>query len=306
MANTELTIAGARSPVEVMAQRQLLEEIYKSVMIPGIDYGMIPGTKERALLKPGAEVLRLGFNFEVEMTVTKDVDLSLDWVSVDSRCTLRDFDGRAVGQADANANSFESKFRYRWVSEKQLPQHIDKDTLITREQRGAYGNYTQYRLPTEDIGGLIHTLIRYSEKRAFVAAIHQATGASRIFREADEDEVEAGGKPSPARGKPSPARGKAKAEEPKASVPATPDPEVATTATNGSPQGYSQEAGSINPETVKRVVAFMNKDETGLTARKLAEKKGWEAHDLSAWSEFQAQVLIAVCEGRDEADVVPA
>ncbi len=301
MANTELTIAGAKSPTEVMAQRQLLEEIYRSVMIPGIDYGMIPGTKERALLKPGAEVLRLGFNFEVEMTVSKDVNLEADWVSVDSRCTLRDFDGRAIGQADANANSFESKFRYRWVSDKQLPQHIDKATLITREQRGAYGNYTQYRLPTEDIGGLIHTLIRYSEKRSFVAAIHQATGASRIFREADEDEVEAGGKPSPARGKPAPARGKAKAE----AQPETPEAKPEEPAPDG-PPAYSKEPKTVTPQTKAKVNHYMAADATGLTARKLVKSKGWELSDTGDLSEYQAQVIIAVCEGRDEADVLAA
>jgi hypothetical protein len=274
--------------MEMLAQRSLLEEIYKSVMCPGIDYGLIPGTKERALLKPGAEVLRLGFNFEVGMEMTKEVDLDRDWVSIDSRCSLRDHEGRVVGQADANANSFESKFRYRWVSEKQLPQHIDKDTLITREQRGAYGNYTQYQVKTEDVGGLIHTLTRYAEKRAFVAAIHQATGASRIFREADEDEVEAGGKPTPAKARPAPARGKAKAEEPK-------EPEK--------PTGVSRDPGSVTAATKAKVNGCMKDEQTGLTAQKLVKAKGWELKDTGDLSEYQAQVIIAVCEGRDEADV---
>ena len=294
MSNTELIIAGARSPSEVMAQRQLLEEIYKSVMIPGIDYGYIPGTKERALLKPGAEVLRLGFNFEVEMTVGKEVELGRDWISVDSRCTLRDFDRRAVGQADANANSYESKFRYRWASEKQLPQHIDKDTLITRQQHGAYGEYTQYRLPTEDVGGLIHTLIRYAEKRAFVAAIHQATGASRIFREADEDEVEAGGKPTPAKGRPAAARGKAKPER---------KPETPPDAKPGAPAACSQEPGSVTAATKAKVIAYMKADETGLKAQQAVKAKGWQPKDTADLSEYQAQVIIAICEGRDEKDV---
>ena len=286
--STELTIAGARTPAEMMAQRSLLEEIYKSVMCPGIDYGLIPGTKEKALLKPGAEVLRLGFNFEVEMTMTKDVDLDRDWVSIDARCSLRDHEGRTVGQADANANSYESKFRYRWVSEKQLPQHIDKDTLVTREQRGAYGNYTQYQVKTEDIGGLIHTLTRYAEKRAFVAAVHQATGASRIFREADEDEVEAGSKPTPAKARPTPARGKNKADEPK------PEPKA---------PGHSQDPGSVTPETKAKVIAVMKADDTGLAARNVVKAKGWELKDTGDLSEYQAQVIIAVCEGRDERDV---
>ena len=202
MSDTELMIGGARTPAEVMGQRHLLEEIYRSVMIPGIDYGLIPGTKERALLKPGAEVLRLGFNFEVEMSMSKEVDLSVGWVNIDARCSLKDSEGRVVGQADANANSYESKFHYRWLSEKQMPSYIDKDSLITRQMSGAYGSYTQYRVETEDVGGLIHTLTRYAEKRAFVAAIHQATGASRIFREADEDEVEKASKPMPAKGRP--------------------------------------------------------------------------------------------------------
>jgi hypothetical protein len=296
--SNELTITGARSPVEMLAQRELLEDIYRSVMCPGIDYGMIPGTKERALLKPGAEVLRMAFNFQVEMGLSKEVDLDKDWVSVDTRCTLRDSIGCIVGQADANANSYESKFRYRWVSDKQLPQHIDKDTLATRQQRGAYGEYAQYRLPTEDIGGLIHTLIRYAEKRAFVAAIHQATGASRIFREADEDEVESGGKPTPAKGRPAPARGKAKPGTKPEEPPADNRP-----ATKGGPPAYSQEPNSVSPQTKARVNHYMAADETGLMARNVVKAKGWVIKDTGDLSEYQAQVIIAVCEGRDEKDV---
>jgi hypothetical protein len=281
----------------MLAQRELLESIYRSVMCPGIDYGMIPGTKERALLKPGAEVLRMAFNFQVEMGLSKEVDLSRDWISVDTRCSLRDREGCIVGQADANANSYESKFRYRWVSEKQLPQHIDKDTLQTRQQHGAYGDYTQYRLPTEDVGGLIHTLIRYAEKRAFVAAIHQATGASRIFREADEDEVEAGGKPTPAKGRPAPARGKAKPEPKPETKPEEPPVEP------DRPAGVSREPGSVAPATQAKVNEYMDAEDKGLVARKLVKAKGWVLKDTGELSEYQAQVIIAVCEGRDEKDV---
>ena len=85
---------------------------------------------------------------------------------------------------------------------------------------------------------------------------------------------------------------------------ATPEPDRQPIAASDGPKPCSREAGSIHPETVKRVVALMNADETGLRARKLAEKKGWEAHDLGVWSEYQGQVIVAVCEGRDEADVV--
>jgi hypothetical protein len=67
---------------------------------------------------------------------------------------------------------------------------------------------------------------------------------------------------------------------------------------------YSQEKGSITKETLARVNAYRRADATGLTVTNLVKAKGWKLSGTADLSEYQAQVIIAVCEGRDESDVM--
>ena len=82
-------------------------------------------------------------------------------------------------------------------------------------------------------------------------------------------------------------------------------PEEPPKPTDG-PPSYSQEFGSVLPQTQAKVNAYMKADATGLTATKVLHKKGWDLKNTGELSEYQAQVVIAVCEGRDEKDVVAA
>ena len=75
---------------------------------------------------------------------------------------------------------------------------------------------------------------------------------------------------------------------------------------NRDPAPCSQEMSSVTPRSQHRVNDLMNADETGLVARQVLHSKHWDLKNTGELSEFQAQVIIAVCEGRDEADVVPA
>jgi hypothetical protein len=67
---------------------------------------------------------------------------------------------------------------------------------------------------------------------------------------------------------------------------------------------YSQEKGSIAKETLAKVNAYRRADATGLTVTNLVKAKGWKLSGTADLSEYQAQVIIAVCEGRDESDVM--
>jgi hypothetical protein len=104
------------------------------------------------------------------------------------------------------------------------------------------------------------------------------------------EEMEGMEKPEAAKARPAPAR-KAKAEEPKSDT----KPEAPT---------YPRDPGSVTPETKAKVVAYMKADATGIAARNVVKAKGWELKDTGDLSEYQAQVIVAVCEGRDEKDVL--
>jgi hypothetical protein len=51
------------------------------------------------------------------------------------RCRLLR-EGRVVGVGEGSCNSWEAKYRYRWVAEEQVPEHLDRTHLQKRAVRG--------------------------------------------------------------------------------------------------------------------------------------------------------------------------
>jgi len=70
------------------------------------------------------------------------------------------------------------------------------------------------------------------------------------------------------------------------------------------PEPANREKGSITPETKAKVNRYYKADATGMTVLNLVKHKGWSLGGTQDLSEYQGQIIIAVCEGRDEADVV--
>jgi hypothetical protein len=69
------------------------------------------------------------------------------------------------------------------------------------------------------------------------------------------------------------------------------------------PEPANRERGSISAATKAKVNAFYKADETGLKVLNLVKAKGWSLGGTQDLSEYQGQIIVAVCEGRDEADV---
>jgi hypothetical protein len=110
-------------------------------MVRDQDFGEIPGTNKPTLLKPGAEKLCNFFGLEPEFTpIVEDID----WTGAQHggeafcyaryRCRLLR-EGRVVGVGEGSCNSWEAKYRYRWVAEEQVPEHLDRTHLLKRNSR---------------------------------------------------------------------------------------------------------------------------------------------------------------------------
>jgi len=303
----QLANRGNASPDQLAFQTQTLMEIYRRIMQKDTDYGVIPGTPKPALYQPGAQILRLAAGLEVEVVhIESERQLTIGFINHSFVCRLKNADGMVVGSCEGAANSYEDRYRYRWVSERDLPAGIDKATLTSKKRKGNYGEYHVYRIENDNPANLDNTLVKMAQKRAFVGAILMATGASRIFTQDVEDTADpAETTPEMEAERPQPAR-KAPVAKAKAAKPASPAPEPEQAAA-GIPQGkvgYSQEPGSVTAETKAKVIAYMKADATGLKAQGVVKAKGWQLEGTADLSEFQAQTIIAVCEGRDEADVM--
>jgi len=200
---TEITI---RPPTEVAAfaevdaQLHRLDEIYRELMTLDTDYGVIPGTKKPTLYKAGAELLRIWGGLIPRFSIENENDLERGFYDYSVNCELyvqRIIDGAMqeiyVGEGVGSCSSRESRYRWRWVYENQLPPDIDKESLPKKKMSAKTGGgFTLYRVDNENIFDVGNTVLKIAKKRAFVDAILTVTGASRIFSQdlSQEDEME--------------------------------------------------------------------------------------------------------------------
>lgn len=131
----------AMSMEVALARRAAIVEFTRRIMVKDQDFGEIPGTNKPTLLKPGAEKLCNFFGLEPEFTpIVEDID----WTGAAHggevfcyaryRCRLLR-EGRVVGVGEGSCNSWEAKYRYRWVAEEQVPEQLDRTRLPKREVR---------------------------------------------------------------------------------------------------------------------------------------------------------------------------
>lgn len=133
---------------EAVERRNSIISFVNKILTEGIndDYGEIPGSKKKVLFKAGAEKLANFFGLSPHYErVDEKMDLSgkdygEPFYYIAYKCTLVR-NGQIMGQGEGSANSHESKYRYRWVQEKDLPYGIDKDSL---PKRGGVVNLTEF------------------------------------------------------------------------------------------------------------------------------------------------------------------
>lgn len=120
---------------EFVERNKDLEFFRKHCMIQGVDYGSVIGDKP-ALLKPGAEKLMVRYGLSIKTELDESV---LNWNGSEPLfyfryrvCVYQD----RVLQADSlgSCNSRETKYRYRWVKDHEVPNELHSDDLHKREQ----------------------------------------------------------------------------------------------------------------------------------------------------------------------------
>jgi len=157
----------------------------------GTDYGVIPGTKKPTLLKPGAEkttkLLGLADTYQVVQRVE---EWDKPFFNYEIKCTLIKFGtDTIISEGLGSCNSWESKYRYRWVWPDDVPEGMDKTKLVKKvgNRKDGKGTFTQYRLDNEDIYSQVNTLLKMAEKRALVDAALHAGRLSELFTQDIED-----------------------------------------------------------------------------------------------------------------------
>ncbi|WP_427340945.1 hypothetical protein, partial [Caloranaerobacter sp. DY30410] len=148
------------------------------------DYGVINGTSKPTLLKPGAEkiLMLMGLTSEYDI-IEKIEDYEKGIFAYTIKCTLYK-NGQKITEGVGSCNSREDKYRWRWVTEKDLPIGIDKSTL--KSKTDSYGRI-KYRVENDDICSIANTILKMAKKRAQIDATLTVASLSEIFTQDVED-----------------------------------------------------------------------------------------------------------------------
>ena len=217
MEDKQIAIAhptGLELPDRNTVQQQLravhaFQLLVKETLIEGHDFGTIPGTNKPTLLKPGAEKINKLLGLEEHYDIlesTEDWDKPRFAYTVRSRL-VRSASGQTVVEGLGECNSYESKYRWRylnrscpscgqesiiqgkaeygggWVCFKKKggcgAKFNDQDTSITGQKIG--------RVENDDIFSQVNTILKMAKKRALVDASLSAGRLSDIFTQDMED-----------------------------------------------------------------------------------------------------------------------
>lgn len=206
----------ALSAESLKRQVSIVREAMGAVMKKGHHFDAIPGCGDKpVLLKPGAEVIALTFQFAPQYEVAQ-TRIEQGHREYEVTCLLiHRPTGGYVGQGVGSCSTMETKYRYR-KAEQKCP-HCGEEAIIKGKQeygggwicyakKGGCGakfkdkdpaieNQNMGRVEHDNPADYYNTCLKMAKKRAFVDAILTSTAASDVFTQDIEDQPKAfGGK----------------------------------------------------------------------------------------------------------------
>jgi hypothetical protein len=201
---------------------QIVRDAQKAVMKKGHHYDKVPGCGPKpVLLKPGAEILAMTFQFAPTYKVDQ-VDLGDGHREYAVTCDLTHRPtGGYIGQGIGTCSTLETKYRFRKAEQKcpacgertiiKGKQEYGGGWVCLKSKGGCGANYQagDPRIENQEMGRIEHdnpadyynTCMKMGKKRAFVDAILTSTSASDVFTQDLTDDAEPDdGSPAPARG----------------------------------------------------------------------------------------------------------
>ena len=190
--------------VEAAVERQMyLQKVVSRMLVActdmknfdGADYGVLPGTSTRTLFQPGAEKLAMFFGLQVDLSrqqATEDWDKGFFFYRY--KATVR-YKGQEVCNIERSCHTREDKYAWVWVETAKPPKDVEEQMKAdkTGRNRQVWKNRQQVwvwqeRRPNPDTFSLQFVVEAMAQKRAYVAAVKKALGATGFFsKEVDAD-----------------------------------------------------------------------------------------------------------------------
>lgn len=265
-------VAQSVLPMEEVSRRLAeLQQFVRSQMIEGVDYGTIPGTQRPTLLKPGAEKLAYFYGLATEFVLADKME---DWekglFGYVVRCDMVSLQHhQVIASGLGEANTYESRYRYRWVWPDKVPPGLDA-TELPRDK------HKRVRIPNDDPYSLRNTVLKMAKKRALVDAVLIATRSSGLFTQDVEDLVDSEIIDVPAHTEKTPPKATKTPDPAPANPPESPQ-EDRSEASKAFLRTWGDMAGQIDRQMVARCIQVM-------TGGKKVEQAS--AHQLHLLTEF--------------------
>lgn len=156
------------------------------ILRENMDYGVIPTTQKKSLWKAGAEKLRMAFGLTVQVNLIDKIEKPEEnYLDYTYKAIILTRNGQQIAECYGNCNTLETKYRYVWEAGEK-PDTQEKINELKTKKQGRWQKYGndwvwQNRIDNPEPLNLKNTIMKMSQKRAFIGAILMATGASEFF-----------------------------------------------------------------------------------------------------------------------------
>ena len=180
---TEYTPQLPMSADQVVAQRDVIKTILSQVMIEEVHYGKVPGTQNKTLLKPGADMLASAFHISIEPELE---DLSTyQEVCYRVRCKgVTMGSGQVIGIGVGICSSNEEKYKWRAAKGGEYdhaPNDQRRIKYATDWQNGRPCGTKEVKQVRTEPADVINTVLKMAKKRAQVDMITTALACGDMF-----------------------------------------------------------------------------------------------------------------------------
>lgn len=180
---------GFKTPQEIQADANLIQQVMKAVMRDKVHFGTVPGCGDKpTLLKPGAEKILATFRIAVDPEIEdlSAVDIVKYRIKARGMHTLPDGTVIEVGKGVGVCSSNEEKYKWRKaVNDSEFSETPeDRRRKKWKKYNGKPYQELQVRTAPED---LENTILKMAKKRALVDLCLTATAASDCFNQDIED-----------------------------------------------------------------------------------------------------------------------
>lgn len=161
----------------LLERRDIVQRVIAEVMVEGLHYGIIPGTREISLLKEGAEVLLATFHIAVEPVVTDQSTPTEVRFQVECRGLAggQVYVGSGIGVCSSNEE------KYRWRASKSAKEY---ENASPEHRRIKYGKDFETRQVRQSPWDVFQTIMSMAKKRGMVDLAKTALAASECLKKA--------------------------------------------------------------------------------------------------------------------------